>query len=92
MKRYIILNPIAGSIADLDLRLEQLRPLNASEMRVTQRAREAQNLAREAVRAGYDYIIAAGGDGTLNEVINGVATPSPATQRLCGNRATRHCK
>ncbi len=44
-------------------------------MRVTQRAGEAQNLAREAVRAGCNYIIAAGGDGTLNEVINGIATP-----------------
>ncbi len=45
---------------------------------MTQRAGEAETLAREAVGAGCDYVIAAGGDGTLNEVINGIATPSPA--------------
>jgi len=44
---------------------------------VTQRAGEAETLAREAVGAGRDYVIAAGGDGTLNEVINGIATASP---------------
>ena len=77
MKPYIIVNPIAGSIVDLNLRLKQLRPLNAREVRVTQRAGDAETLAREAVRAGWDYVIAAGGDGTLNEVINGIATPSP---------------
>jgi diacylglycerol kinase family enzyme len=77
VKPYIIVNPIAGSIVDLNLRLKQLRPLNAREVRVTQRAGDAETLAREAVRAGCDYVIAAGGDGTLNEVINGMATPSP---------------
>ena len=77
MKPYIIVNPIAGSIVDLDLRIKQLRPLNAKEVRVTHRAGEAETLARRAVRAGCDYVIAAGGDGTLNEVINGIATPNP---------------
>ena len=77
MKPYIIVNPNAGSIGDLNVRLRQLRPLDARHVRVTQRAGEAQKLAREAVRAGCDYIIAAGGDGTLNEVINGIATPGP---------------
>ncbi len=77
MKPYIIVNPIAGSIVDLNLRLRQLRPLNAREVRVTRHAGEAETLARKAIRAGCDYLIAAGGDGTLNEVINGIATPSP---------------
>jgi len=77
VKPYIIVNPIAGSIVDLNLRLRQLRPLNAREVRVTRHAGEAETLARKAIRAGCDYLIAAGGDGTLNEVINGIATPSP---------------
>ena len=77
MKPYIIVNPIAGSVGNLNARLKQLRPLNAKEVRVTHRAGEAETLARRAVRAGCDYVIAAGGDGTLNEVINGIATPNP---------------
>ena len=83
MKPYIIVNPIAGSIVDLDLRIKQLRPLNAKEVRVTHRAGEAETLARRAVRAGCDYVIAAGGDGTLNEVINGIATPNPPRGGIC---------
>jgi diacylglycerol kinase (ATP) len=74
VKPYIIVNPIAGSNMDLESRLKQLRRLDPTEVRVTQRAGEAEVLARNAVRAGSDYIIAAGGDGTLNEVINGIAT------------------
>lgn len=77
MKPYVIVNPVAGSIVDLNVVLRQLRRLNAKEVRVTQRPGEAESLAREAVRAGSGYIIAAGGDGTLNEVINGVASPRP---------------
>jgi diacylglycerol kinase family enzyme len=42
VKPYIIVNPIAGSIVDLNLRLKQLRPLNAREVRVTQRAGDAE--------------------------------------------------
>jgi len=77
VKPYVIVNPVAGSIVDLNVLLRQLRRLNAKEVRVTQRPGEAETLAREAVRAGSSYIIAAGGDGTLNEVINGVASPRP---------------
>ena len=82
MKPYIIVNPVAGSVGDVQFRLEQLHRLNANEVRVTQYAGEAETLAREAIRAGSDYVIAVGGDGTLNEVINGIAT-SRGARRVC---------
>jgi diacylglycerol kinase (ATP) len=82
VKPYIIVNPIAGSVGNLNARLKQLGPLDAKEVRVTQRAGEAEIFARRAVRAGCDYIIVAGGDGTLNEVINGI-TASCRPRELC---------
>src|SRR5580765_7108088 len=32
---------------------------------------DATNLAREALRGGADRVVAMGGDGTINEVVNG---------------------
>lgn len=84
MKPYVIVNPVAGSIGDIHLRLKQLHRLDAPELRVTRRAGEAETLARAAIRAGSNYIIAVGGDGTLNEVINGIATARPARQICVG--------
>ena len=39
----------------------------------TVRAGHAEELARAAVAEGFDKIVAAGGDGTINEVANGIA-------------------
>ncbi|HCF89651.1 MAG TPA: hypothetical protein DER41_06830, partial [Firmicutes bacterium] len=33
---------------------------------------DGRRIAREAVRQGFDRIVAVGGDGTVNEVINGL--------------------
>ncbi len=75
MKPYIIVNPIAGAIVNRDVVLKQLRRLDPRKLSLTKRAGEAETLARAACHAGCEYIIAAGGDGTLNEVINGIASP-----------------
>ena len=39
----------------------------------TASAGEAEHLARSAVAEGYQQIVAAGGDGTIHEVVNGIA-------------------
>jgi diacylglycerol kinase (ATP) len=84
VKPYVIVNPVAGSVGDIRLRLKQLHRLDAHEVRVTQRAGHAETLARAAIRAGSNYVIAVGGDGTLNEVINGIAPPRRARQVCVG--------
>ena len=69
----MIVNPAAGSVKNRNALLKQLRRLKASSVHVTRNKGAAKKFAREAVRAHCDEIIAAGGDGTLNEVINGMA-------------------
>jgi len=43
------------------------------EIRFTERPGHATELAREASAKGFDVVIGAGGDGTINEVLNGLA-------------------
>jgi YegS/Rv2252/BmrU family lipid kinase len=47
-------------------------------MRVTSHAGEAETLARRAVEEGFVRIVAAGGDGTVNHVANGLAGSNAA--------------
>ena len=41
----------------------------------------AVDLAAEAVRQGFDTVVAAGGDGTVNEVLNGIAGVEQGLER-----------
>jgi diacylglycerol kinase (ATP) len=73
MRTCIILNPRAGSVSDAAAIRDRLEILGPAHVYLTTTAGEAAELARIAVGDKCDYVIAAGGDGTLNEVINGVA-------------------
>jgi diacylglycerol kinase (ATP) len=72
----VLLNPGAGSadaLADddaLGVLRERYRDVRIVEGRVPG---DLVKLAARAVRDGADVVVAAGGDGTLNEVLNGVA-------------------
>jgi diacylglycerol kinase family enzyme len=50
----------------------------------TQRAGHAIELCREAAAAGYDVVVAYGGDGTVNEAANGLAGSRTALTALPG--------
>ncbi len=75
MKPFVIFNPVAGSVKNADAVLSQLQRLDPVAVRLTRRRGDAEKFAREATRKKSNYIVAAGGDGTLNEVINGIAAP-----------------
>ncbi|HEX5222538.1 MAG TPA: diacylglycerol kinase family protein [Verrucomicrobiae bacterium] len=72
MRACIIFNPAArGQKAERFRR--SLGTIAAEcDLKLTARPGDARRLASAAVQAGYDTIIAAGGDGTLNEALNGI--------------------
>ena len=77
MKRYsIIANPAAGGGASARAIPKIERLLNehdlAFDVVYTERPWHAAELAKEAAVGGCDVIVAAGGDGTANEVLNGL--------------------
>src|SRR5258707_10954403 len=69
----VIYNPAAGR-GRAGRRLESLRQTlgQRAEFRPTQAAGHAEQLALEAVQAGFAVVGAAGGDGTVHEVANGL--------------------
>ena len=77
-KARVIYNPTSGkeatkrSLADILQVLEQAG-FEASAFATTPEPNSAKNEATRAAKAGFDLIVAAGGDGTINEVVNGIA-------------------
>ena len=73
---YVILNPVAGkgNGARVQAHLEDnLKSLGLEyEIILTERPEHATELAKNASLKGFDVIVAACGDGTVNEVINGI--------------------
>ena len=69
----VILNPAArGERAKrLQARIEMLG--EGAVLQATSCCGEAETLARAAAHEGFDTVVAAGGDGTVNEVVNGIA-------------------
>jgi diacylglycerol kinase (ATP) len=92
----IILNPTAGNGNGLHARpqIEQIFSRhNASfDLVCTERPGHGIELTRQAIKEGYETIVAVGGDGTVNEVINGLmlskleGIPVPALGVLCVGR------
>ena len=74
MKTCIILNPEAGGGGASDSPLDRaVAHLPDSVVRRSPEPGAARALAAEAAADGFGRIVAAGGDGTLNEVLNGLA-------------------
>ncbi len=74
MKFLLIVNPAAGQGRTLEA-LEALQtvldPVLGGVV-ITQERGDAERAAREASANGYHAVLAAGGDGTVNEVVNGL--------------------
>ena len=86
MKSRLILNPVSGTDAAPDYLQtlnERLRDrVGDMDIVMTVAQGDATAAAERAVREGYEQLFIAGGDGTLNEVINGVARVEDGFRRL----------
>jgi YegS/Rv2252/BmrU family lipid kinase len=73
----VILNPAARSTRAAGF-FREIEALSSGKavFRRTSKPGEARRLARDAVRQGFKRVIAAGGDGTVNDVVNGIAGSS----------------
>jgi YegS/Rv2252/BmrU family lipid kinase len=96
MRYKIIANPVAGHGNGLQAIPKIERALTkhglAYDLVRTERPWHAAEITRQSVAEGYDVIVAAGGDGTVNEVINGLMLSrqaqghAPALGVLCTGR------
>ncbi len=74
----IIYNPTSGreairrDLVDI-LNVYEQAGYETSAFATTAAPNSALNEARRAAQAGFDLLVAAGGDGTINEVVNGIA-------------------
>ena len=76
-KIMLIINPTSGGEKALDykekLESKAKKYFEQVDTRITQKAQDATNFATEASRENYDAVLVFGGDGTVNEVISGIA-------------------
>ena len=74
-RMLIIVNPYATTVSDRlkNLVVYALQGRYEVEAVSTEAQNHATEIGREAIDGGYDLVVAFGGDGTLNEVANGLA-------------------
>ena len=79
----LIANPISGRGAAKNVAEQAHAALTESgkqgQLMFTSASGDAKRFAQEAVANGTRYVIACGGDGTLHEVVNGIATVPDVT-------------
>ena len=76
-KIMVIINPTSGGEKALDYKVKLENKardyFEHVEMKITEKAQDATDFAAEASREHYDAVLVFGGDGTVNEVISGIA-------------------
>jgi YegS/Rv2252/BmrU family lipid kinase len=75
MRTFLVVNPKSASGETgrrwPEIHAEVLRTLGEADYAFTERPMHAADLTATALREGYRRIVAIGGDGTINEVVNG---------------------
>jgi diacylglycerol kinase family enzyme len=90
----IIVNPYATTVSDRlkNLVVYALQGRYEVETVSTEAQNHAIEIGREARGDGYDVVVAFGGDGTLNEVVNGLAGTDVPVAMLPGGSTNVVCR
>ncbi len=93
-RMLIIVNPYATTVSDRlkNLVVYALQGRYDVEAVSTEAQNHATELGREARDGGYDVVVAFGGDGTLNEVVNGLAGTDVPVSMLPGGSTNVVCR
>lgn len=93
-RMLIIVNPFASTVSDRlrNLVVYALQARYDVEAIDTEAPNHATELCREAAHSNFDVVVAFGGDGTANEVINGIAGTGTAFVPLPGGRVNVFCR
>ena len=85
----MIINPAARGVPQLERLREAISRVAGWEatLEATTSAGHATELARAAAQRGFDAVVACGGDGTMNEVANGLAGSDTAMATVRGGTA-----
>jgi diacylglycerol kinase family enzyme len=93
-RMMIIVNPYATTVSDRLRHLVVYALQGRYEVTAidTEARGHAVELCREAAHEGYDVVVAFGGDGTVNEVLRGLAGSDTPMTCLPGGSANVYCK
>ncbi len=93
-RMLIIVNPYATTVSDRlkNLVVYALQSRYEVEAVATEAQNHATEIGREAREGGYDIVVAFGGDGTLNEVANGLAGTDVPVSVLPGGSTNVVCR
>jgi diacylglycerol kinase family enzyme len=72
MRKCVIFNPTARGEKARRFRRHLDAIATECALKMTAAPGDARKLAKEAVAEGFEIIVAGGGDGTVNEVLNGI--------------------
>jgi diacylglycerol kinase family enzyme len=93
-RMLIIVNPYATTVSDRlrNLVVYALQGRFEVEAVATEAQNHATEIGREVADHGYDVVVAFGGDGTLNEVVNGLAGTDVPVTMLPGGSTNVVCR
>ena len=93
-RMLVIVNPYATTVSDRlkNLVVYALQGRFEVEAVSTEAQNHATEIGREAREGGYDIVVAFGGDGTLNEVANGLAGTDVPVSVLPGGSTNVVCR